>query len=480
MGKEIVISPVSRIEGHAKVTILLDDEGNVADTKVQVVELRGFEEFTKGRPVEEMPRITPRICGVCPWAHHLASAKAADAVFGVEIPDTAKKLRELVYSTYYVEDCILTFYFLAGPDFVMGPDADYTVRNVIGVIGKVPDIAKKVVRYRQMAQMMTQTMAGRAIHPDAAVPGGWSKPLTKEERTQLVKNAKELLKFATFTMEFAKENIIPPYLEVIKTLGAIETGFLGLVENGALNHYDGSLRMMQADGSYEDFAPAEYTDYIREHVEPWTYCKFPYYHKAGKLSLDPENPVGVFRVGSLARINVCDKISTPLAQKELDGFRKTFGRPAQQPLLYRYATLIELIYAAERTLELLNDPEITSTKTRLAVTPRAARGVGVVEAVRGTLIHDYETDKNGLLTNVNLIVATQNNNAAINMSAMKAAKDLIKNGEYDQGLLNTIEMAIRAYNPCFSCATHLLDGRIAVKLDIVNSAGIAIDSITNY
>ncbi|MFQ6136224.1 MAG: Ni/Fe hydrogenase subunit alpha [Candidatus Hydrothermarchaeales archaeon] len=479
MGEKIVIEPITRIEGHAKITIQLDDKGDVADTQVNVVELRGFERFCIGRPVEEMPRITPRICGVCPWAHHLASAKATDAVFGVEIPDVAKKLRELAYSAYYVEDCILTFFFLAGPDFVMGPDADYSVRNVIGIVNKVPDIAKKVVRIRHLAQKMTEIIAGKAIHPPTAVPGGWSKPLTKEEQEKLQEMAKECLDFAKFSIDFAKKDIFPKYLDTVKTLGVIETGFLGTVKDGALNHYDGNLRMMQADGSYEDFAAEDYLDYIGEHIEPWTYCKFPYYKKAGKLSMDLENPAGVFRVGSLARINVCDKMATPLAQKELEEFRESFGRPAQQTLLYRWATLIELVYAAERTIELLEDPEITSTDTRKAVQLRAARGVGSVEAVRGTLIHDYETDENGLITDVNLIVATQNNNAAINMSTKKAAMDLIKGGKYDQGLLNTIEMAIRAYNPCFSCATHNLDGRIAVKLDILDADGRVIDTLKN-
>lgn len=479
MGKEITIAPVSRIEGAAKVTIKLDDAGNVEDTMFNVVELRGFEKFCVGRPVEEMPRITNRICGVCPWSHHLASNKAADAVFGVEIPETGRKLRELCNSTAYMEEHILHFYFLAGADFVMGPEADYQVRNVIGIANKHPDIGRKVVRTRHTAAKMLEILSGKAIHPVAAVPGGFSKPL-KEEKKELQKMADECLDLAKFTMEFAKENIFPNYLDVVKTLGVIKTGFLGTVKDGgAFELYDGKLRMMTADGNFTEFQAADYLDYIGEHVEPWTYVKFPYDKRAGDFSMDLDNPVGVYRVNTLARINICDSIPTPLAQKELEEFRKNFGRPAQQTLLYHWARLIELLYNAEHVVELLEDPEITSSNTRVPVTPRAARGVGCVEAPRGTLIHDYETDENGLITDVNLLVATTNNNAAMNMSVKKAAMDNIKEGKYNQGILNKVEMAIRAYDPCLSCATHNLDGTIAVKLTILDSDDHVIDTFTN-
>jgi len=477
--KQIVIQPVTRIEGHAKITIQLDDQGNVADTRVNVVELRGFERFAIGRPVEELPRIVCRICGVCPWAHHLASSKACDAIFGVDIPSVAKKLRELAYMGHFIHSHTLHFFILSGPDFVMGPDADYSIRNVFGIIQKVPDIAKRVVRARYLGQMMTQTLGGKAIHPDVSVPGGWSKPVTKGEVEQLKEMAKECLDFASFAIDFAKKEIFPKYLDVVKSLAAIETGFLGTVKDGELNLYDGDLRMMTPDGKYEDFPAENYLDYIGEHVEPWTYLKFPYYKKIGQFSMDLDNPVGIYRTNALARINVCDRIPTPLAQKELEEFRGNFGRPAQLTLLYHWARLIELLYCAERAMELLNDPEITDPNTWKAVAPRAARGIGVVEAPRGTLIHDYETNEKGIVTNCNIIVGTTHNNAPINMSVKRAAMDLIKNGVYDQGLLNKVEMAIRAYDPCLSCATHELDGRIAVKIDILNAAGETIDTLTN-
>ncbi|MBA7606734.1 NAD-reducing hydrogenase HoxS subunit beta [subsurface metagenome] len=480
MGKKIVIQPVTRIEGHAKITIQLDDSGNVSDTMVHVVELRGFEKFCVGRPVEELPRIVTSICGVCPWHHHLASAKACDAVFGVEIPSAAKKLRKLAKAIASTEDHILHFYFLAGADFIMGPDADYSVRNIIGIAQKFPDIAKKVIRNRHLGAMMLEIISGKSIHPVAAVPGGYSKVLTAEERDEILKMAKEVLEFTKFSIDYAKKNIFPQYIEAVKTLGVIKTGFLGTVsKDGTLELYDGVLRMMQADGSYEDFTYEKYTDYIEEHIEPWTYLKFPYMKKAGKLSMDLDNPVGVYRTNTLARINVCERISTPLAQKELEEFRNEFGRPVQLTLLYNWARLIELLYNAEYAVQLLEDLEITSKDIRVPVKPRAARGIGCVEAPRGTLIHDYETDENGIVTNVNLIVGTTHNNAPINMSVKRAAMDLIKDGKYDQGILNRVEMAIRAYDPCLSCATHNLDGSIAIKIDIVDTSGKVVKTYKN-
>jgi F420-non-reducing hydrogenase large subunit len=481
MSKQIVIQPVTRIEGHAKVTINLDDAGNVADTRVNVVELRGFEKFCIGRPVEEIPRIVTSICGVCPWSHHLASAKTNDAVFGVEPTPTGRKLRELCNAIAYTEEHILHFFFLSGPDFVMGPDADYSVRNVIGIAQANPEMGQKVVRNRHLGAEMLDIVSGKSIHPVTAVPGGFSKPLLAKERDKVLPMAEEVLEFAKFAISFAKENIFPKYLDTVKVLGVINTGFLGTVtDDGALNLYDGKLRLMHPDGSYEDFTCDQYTDYISEKVEGWSYLKFPYAKSWGDgFSMDIDAPKGIYRTNALARINVADKIATPLAQKEFEEFRSQFGRPAQLTLLYHWARLIELLYNAERAVELLNDPEITGTETRVPVTPRAARGVGCVEAPRGTLIHDYETDDKGLVTNVNLIVGTTHNNAPINMSVNQAAKTLIKNGEYDQGILNKVEMAIRAYDPCFSCATHNLDGTLPVSIDIKDADGNLINTLKN-
>jgi F420-non-reducing hydrogenase large subunit len=368
MGKTLTIQPVTRIEGHAKITIMLDDTGNVSDAQVNVLELRGFEKFCIGKPVEEMPRITTRICGVCPWSHHNASAKTTDAVFGVDPPSAGKKLRELCNSIAYMEEHILHFFFLAGADFVLGPGADYGVRNVIGILGEAPDLGRNVVVSRHKAAHMLEIIAGKAIHPAAAVPGGFSKPLVENERQELKKMADELLEFSKFAIKYSKENLFPKYLDIVQGLGVINTGFLGTVkEDGAMDLYDGKLRMMQADGSYEDFDVENYTDYIREHVEPWSYLKFPYMKKAGEFSMDLDNPNGIYRTNTLARMNVSDKMPTPLAQAEFEEFREKFGRPAQATLLYHWARLIELLYNAENTVRLLDDPEITSTDTRKKV-----------------------------------------------------------------------------------------------------------------
>lgn len=481
MGQTLVIQPVTRIEGHAKVTIQLNDAGNVDTARVNVIELRGFEKFCLGRPVEDLPRITPRICGVCPWSHHLAAAKACDAVFGVEPPPAGKKLRELCNSIAYMEEHILHFYFLAGADFLLGPDSDYSVRNVIGILKAAPDVATRVVRVRHMCAHMLEILAGKAIHPQAAVPGGFSKPLSAADRDELRKMADEALELAKFSIAFAKENVFPKYLDVVKSLGVITTGFIGTVkDDGALNLYDGKLRLMKPNGSYEDFPYDRYTDFISEHIESWSYLKFPYAKQWGDgFSMDVENPKGVYRANTLARINVCDHIDTPLAQAELEEFRQKFGRPAQLTLLYHWARLIELLYNAENAIRLLDDPEITSLETRVKVRPRAARGVGCTEAPRGTLIHDYTTDADGMITNVNLIVGTTHNNAPINMSVTQAAKSLIHDGKYDQGVLNKVEMSIRAYDPCLSCATHRLDGKLSVKLDIFDVEGKLLDSLGN-
>ena len=450
MGKTLNIAPITRIEGHASVAIHLDDNGNVADARLHVLSLRGFEQFVVGRPVEEVCRIVNRICGICPWQHHLASNKAADMCLGVEVPPAGKKLRELCQMLAFIPDKILHFYFLAAPDFVLGPDADYSVRNVIGIIGANPDLAKKVVHMRYKSQMMLEKFSGKVIHPIAAVVGGYSKPMSEEERKELLAGVQELKDFCVFTIKFAREEVFPKYLDAVKVLGVVPTGYIGTVRpsDGALELFDGELRLMDKDGNYDQFKYEEYTNYIAEHVEPWSYLKFPYIKKQGGIKLDENDPVGVYRSNCLARINVCDKMATPLAQEELEIFRKEFGRPSHLTLLYHWARLIEMVYCCERAEELLNDPEITSREIRAKnIEPKAGEGVGCVEAPRGTLIHHYKTDENGFVTFANLIVGTTHNNGAMNLSVKQAAKALIKDGKYDQGILNRVEMAIRAYDP---------------------------------
>jgi len=450
MSTTINIQPITRIEGHGRVAIQLDDSGNVTDAKFHVFALRGFEKFCEGRPVEEMPRIVNRICGICPWNHHLASAKAVDAVYGVTPPPTAVKLRRLAQHLAWIPDKLLHFFFLAAPDFLLGPDSDPATRNVIGIALANPDLAKKVVNHRQRGAMVLEKWLGKVIHPVAAVAGGFSRPLLEDERQEFLAETKEQFEFAKFTIDFAKTNVFPKYLDVVKMLGVIKTGFIGTVtDDGTHDIYDGKIRLMKPDGTYDDFPYADYTQHIGEHMEPWSYAKMPYAKQwaGGQFSMDLDNPIGIYRSNALARINVCDKLGTPEADKELGIFREQFGRPAQLTLLYHWARLIELVNNCERAIELLEDPEITGRDIRGTVEVKAGEGVGCVEAPRGTLIHPYVGDENGLITKANLIVGTTHNQAPINMSVKQAASALIKDGVYDQGVLNTIEMAIRAYDP---------------------------------
>ncbi len=450
MGTVINIAPITRIEGHAKIAIHLDDQGNVRDTFLHIQSLRGFEKFVEGRPAEEIPRIVTRICGICPWMHHLAANKAVDAAFGVTPPPAGHLLREICQLFAHITDKILHFFFLAAPDFILGPDADYSVRNVMGIVKAEPELAARVVKMRQLGQMMLERLAGKAIHPVAGVVGGFSRPMLEAERQELLRDAETLLDFSCYALDFAKDTVFTRYKDVISELGAITTGFLGTVDrdDGSLRLYDGRQRLMKADSSCIDFEGDRYADHIGEHVEPWSYGKMPYAKSWQEgFSLDPAAPAGIYRSNTLARINVCEKISTPKAQAELEEFRGVFGRPAQQTLLYHYTRLIELIYVCERAVELLQREDVTDTRIRAAAEPRAGRGVGIVEAPRGTLIHDYTTDSNGCITKANLIVGTTHNIGPMNMSVRRAATSLIKGGVYDAGLLNKVEMAVRAYDP---------------------------------
>ncbi len=449
MSKVINISPITRIEGHASIAIQLDDRGNVKDSKVHFMSLRGFEKFVEGKPAEELPRIVNRICGICPWHHHLASNKAVDRCFGVTLPPAGAKLRELMQTIAHAEDKLLHFFFLAAADFVIGPDSDYAARNVIGVVKANPELAQKVVRMRYMAKMILEKFAGKAIHPVAGVVGGFAKPMLEEDRKEFLKQMYELLDFALFTIDFAKTSVFPKYLDTVKTLGVINTGFIGTVDDGGrLNLYDGKIRLMKPDATYVDFDVQNYADYIGEQVVPYSYGKFPYARCWDEgFSMDLANPKGIYRANCLARINVADAMATPRAQAELEEFRSMFGRPAQATLLYHWARLIEEVYACEHAIELLEDPDITDTNIRAKAEPKAGRGVGCVEAPRGTLIHDYSTDDNGMITRANLIVGTTHNLGPINMSVEQAARSLIKDGEVSEGILNRIEMAVRAYDP---------------------------------
>ena len=466
--KTITISPLSRLEGHGKVTIHLDEHNEVAESRFHVVEFRGFEKFCEGRLLSEMPVITTRICGICPVSHHLASVKACDDALGVEIPAAAKKLRELMHMGQFIHSHALHFFFLAAPDFVLGPAFDPARRNILGIIEADPDLAKKAIRLRKFGQNVIDRVGGRAIHPVAAIPGGMSKPLSHADRFVTRTELAEGLDLATLALQIGK-GVFAKYAELVPRFAAIKTKYMGMVKAGKLELYDGTLRIIAEDGApLEEFDPRHYRDVLGEHVEDWSYMKFPFYKKQGY-------PEGLYRVAPLGRLNVAESIGTPLANAELATFKALGGgQPVHETLYYHYARLIELLYAVERAQELLADDEIVSDAVRVKVERRKGEGVGVVEAPRGTLIHHYWADESGKVERANIIVATAHNNAAINQSVTAVARAFVKGGKIEEGALNMVEMAVRCYDPCLSCATHAL-GRMPLKITLLDVDGAIVD-----
>jgi F420-non-reducing hydrogenase large subunit len=486
--ERITIDPITRLEGHGKIEIFLNDEGDVANTYFQIPELRGFERFCVGRPVEEMPVLTNRICGVCPEAHHMAAAKAGDAVYGVEPTSTAKKLRELLYMGFYFTDHTTHFYALGGPDFVMGPDAPVAERNILGVIHKVGlEIGGKVIQARKYGHTVVEMLGGRKVHPCTSIPGGVTKGLTEEERQQIEEMGRWGIEFAQFSLKLFSDLVLgnKTYLDLI--LGDIythKTHYIGLVDdNNRVNFYDGKVSVVDPDGKrLGKYAPHEYTDWIAERVEPWTYLKFPYLKKVGWKGFEEGKESGIYMATPLSRLNAAEGMATPLAQEHYEQFYETLGgKPVHQRLATHWARLIELLYAAERLVELATDEEITSPDLHNVPTQVPTEGVGIVEAPRGTLTHHYWTDERGVLTKVNLIVGTTNNYAPISMSIKKAAQSLIKKGTVvNEGLLNMVEMAFRAYDPCFGCATHSLPGQMPLEVTIRDAAGEPVEVLKQF
>jgi F420-non-reducing hydrogenase large subunit len=468
MSRKISIDPITRLEGHGRIDLFLNEDGALANAYLIIPELRGFEKFCEGRPVEEMPRITQRICGVCPIAHHVAAAKAGDAVYHVDPPPAAKKLRELLYASFFVADHATHFYALAAPDFVVGPDGPKVERNLLGVVRKVgQDAGARVVQLLQDNHEIAAIVAGRYIHSVSCVIGGMSKSITEEERERIVELAERSIETARFSLQLFDDVVLQnkAYVDMILSDAfAHETYYMGLVdEDNRINFYDGRVRVVGPDGKeLLKYGPDEYLDVVAEHIEPWTYLKFPYLKQVGWKGLVDGPESGVYRATPLSRLNAADGMATPQAQAEYERFYDTLGgKPVHATLATHWARLVELLYAAERTLELAQDPEITSDEIRTIPTETPDEGVGIVEAPRGTLTHHYVSDENGLLKQINLIVGTTNNYAAISMSIKKAAQDLVQAGRVvDDGILNKIEMAFRAYDPCFGCATHALPGQM--------------------
>jgi F420-non-reducing hydrogenase large subunit len=476
--RRITIDPITRLEGHGKIDIFLDEAGDVDRAYFQVPELRGFEKFAEGRPAEDMPQITSRICGVCPTAHHMAATKALDALYKVDPPPAAKKIRELVYSAFMVEDHALHFYFLGGPDFVVGPEAPAAQRNILGVIGVVgQDVGLRVITMRRRIREIITLVGGKVIHPVLGLPGGVAKRVTAEQQAQIKEVAADAVDFARFTLETFRSVVLanPAYVDlIVSDAFTHRTYYLGLMdERNRPNFYDGRVRVVSPDGAgYAAFAAADYLDFVAEHVEPWSYVKFCYLKPVGWHGFTDGVESGIYSVAPLARLNAADGMATPLAQEAYEELFSTLGgKPVHHTLANHWARVVELLYAAERLKQLADDPELIDPNVRALPTETPREGVGVVEAPRGTLFHHYVTDSRGIVEQANLIVATQNNSARMAMSVEKAAKGLISKGVVSEGILNKVEMAFRAYDPCHACATHSLPGSMPLIVTVRGSDG---------
>lgn len=485
MGKTITIDPITRLEGHGKITIVMGDQGGVERAYFQVPELRGFEAFCVGRPAEEMPQITSRICGVCPTAHHMAATRTLDSLWQVEPTVAAKTIREMFYNMFMFEDHTIHFYYLGGPDFIVGPTAPAGSRNILGVIEKVGlDAAKKVIEIRKRTRALMAEIGGKPIHPVLGLPGGVAKAITEDTRKEIQKLGDDAIEFAKFTLGAFNKIVLEnkEYVDLILSdIYYDQTHYMGMVDaDNKVNFYEGKIRVVDPEGKQVDlFDVADYTSIVAEHVEEWSYIKFPFLKKIGWKGFVGGKDSGVVRVAPLARLNAADGMATPLAHQEYERMFKTLGgKPVHHTLALHWARLVELLYAAERFRELADAKELTSPDTRNMDLGTPREGIGVVEAPRGTLIHHYQSDDRGVLTGVNLMVATLFNSAPICMSIEKAAKKLITGTEVTEGLLNEVEMAFRAYDPCFSCATHSQPGKMPLQIVLRDTCGRVLDQIT--
>ena len=473
MTKKLTIHHVTRIEGHAKISIYLNDEGKVARTHLHVTQVRGFEKFTEGRPYYEMPSITARICGICPVSHLLASVKACDAIMAVQIPETAFKLRELLHFGQFVQSHALSFFHLSSPDLLLGFDSDPAQRNVLGILAKHPEIAKDGIALRKFGQQIIERLAKERIHPSWTVPGGVNAPLAAEARDRILLELPQAKAIARRAIALWKATV-DTFPEEIANFGNTPTMYAGMVDaKGNLQLYDGCLRFVDTDGQMvaDQVAPKKYADYIGEAAMPTSYLKAPYYKPLGF-------PSGVYRVGPLGRLNACDQCGTPEADAELAEFRQRYGRIVQSAFHYHYARLIEAIFALERIEMLLDDPSILATHVRAKAGVNALEGVGMIEAPRGTLIHHYKVSEQGAMTWANLIVATGHNNLAMNRSVEQVALHFVDGNNLKEGMLNRVQAVVRAYDPCLSCSTHAL-GQVPLHIELVAADGTVVDQIRN-
>jgi NAD-reducing hydrogenase large subunit len=471
MSDTITINPVTRIEGHAKITIHLDENKKVNDARFHVVEFRGFEKFCEGRHFTEMPSITARVCGICPVSHLLAASKAGDAILGVEIPKPAKLMRELMHMGQLVQSHALSFFHLSAPDLLIGWDSDPAVRNIMGLIQKHPDIALKGIRLRKFGQETIKAVAGRKIHAEFTIPGGVNKPFSAEKRDELLKGIDEAIGSVQFAMSIIKD-YIQSHQKETDSFASFDSNFMGLVQpDGSLEHYDGNLRVKDTDGNIliDQIPPSDYLSIIAEATEDWSYLKFPFFKDKGY-------PEGAYRVGPLARLNVIDKISTPLAHKEWLNWKSLNGGIQHSSFYYHYARMIEALFGVERIQQLLNDPDILGQDIIETGFPKNEEGIGVIEAPRGTLFHHYWVDKAGRIEKVNLVVATGHNNLAMNQAVKAIAQQYVDGSNLKEGMLNRVEAAIRCYDPCLSCSTHAI-GQMPMMIQLVDVDNKILDEV---
>lgn len=471
MPRTITIDPVTRVEGHAKITIHLDNAGEVSAARFHVAEFRGFEKFCEGRHFQEMPIITSRVCGICPISHMIASADAGDRILAVDVPHTARQLRRIVNLAQLVQSHALSFFYLSSPDLLFGYDAPPESRNIIGVAAEFPDLARGGIRLRQFGQQIIETIAGKRIHPSWAIAGGVTTPLTANGREWILRGLPDAIAIVHDTLVWFKRQLERHETEA-RSFGSFPTLFLGMVSpDGSLEHYGGRLRMVDAGGHvvFDQLTGDEARARIAEAVEPWSYLKSPYYEPLGY-------PEGAYRVGPLARLNVASSCGTPLADAELAEFRQLGRGAVLSSFHYHYARLVEMLYGLEKIEQLLGDPHILSTDVLARASRNRAEGLGVSEAPRGTLFHQYKVDDNGLITWVDLLIATGQNNIAMNRAVLQIAQRFIEGGKVSEGVLNRVEAGIRAFDPCLSCSTHAA-GRLALRLQVFDSDGALVTEI---
>ena len=471
--QHIVIDPVTRIEGHSKITLHLDEEGRVQEAYFHVTQFRGFEKFCEGRPFYEMPSLMARICGICPVSHLIASAKACDAILAVQIPETAANLRRILNLAQMVQSHALSFFYLASPDLLLGMDADPATRNIFGVMESHPELARDGIRLRQFGQQMIEWLAGKRIHPSWVVPGGVNDKLTEARRDQILATIPEALAIAQRSLDWFK-NEMDRFREEIRTFANFPSLFMGLVsDQGGLEHYDGTLRFLDSTGKVvaDHVDAGDYAGAIGEFVNPWSFLKTTYYKPMGY-------PDGIYRVGPLARLNIINGCGTPLADQEWAEFRQLERGAVLSSFYFHYARLIEILYGIEKIEQLLTHPDILSPHVRAFARPNNSEGIGVAEAPRGTLLHHYKVDAQGLITWANLVIATGHNNSAMNRGVLQVARHFVHGNKLTEGALNRVEAVIRAFDPCLSCSTHAV-GTPALVLELRARDGTLLDSVRN-